>query len=103
MSGRSARRLLLLGFLIAGGARAASGASCAGSCATELQTNPRAVQNYVKQAAAYLSKCVRSGNPGCPASCPLPDPAVAGLGQACGALLQCKLGEVAAAAAGDVW
>ena len=103
MSRRSTRCLLLLGFLIAMGGREASGASCAGSCATELQTNPKAVQDYVKHASASLSKCVHSGNPACPTSCPLPDTAGSGLGQACGTLLQCKLGDLAAAAASGAW
>src|SRR2546428_14006186 len=93
MSRRSTRCLLLLGFLIAMGGREASGASCAGSCATELQTNPKAVQDYVKHASASLSKCVHSGNPACPTSCPLPDTAGSGLGQACGPPPPCKLGD----------
>src|SRR2546428_1086913 len=103
MSRRSTRCLLLLGFLIAMGGREASGASCAGSCATELQTNPKAVQDYVKHASASLSKCVHSGNPACPTSCPLPDTAGSGLRQACGTLLQCKLGGLPPPAASGAW
>src|SRR2546428_6996625 len=91
MSRRSTRCLLLLGFLIAMGGREASGASCAGSCATELQTNPKAVQDYVKHASASLSKCVHSGNPPCPTSCPLPDTPDDQLRPARGRHLQGKL------------
>ena len=97
-------RFLLLAFLVATVAqRDADAASCGGTCALELGTNPKAVQRYVTEASASLSKCLKSGTPGCPTPCPLPDPAASGLSEACGALLQCELGELAGAAATDAW
>src|SRR5206468_4419035 len=96
-------RFLLLAFLVATVAqRDADAASCGGTCALELGTNPKAVQRYVTQASASLSKCLKSGAPGCPTPCPLPDPAASGLSESCGALLQCELGDLAAAAT-DAW
>ena len=104
MPERSTRRLVLLALLVAtGGHRAAAGASCAGSCATEFAADPKAVEAYVKQTSAALSRCLKSGSPRCPTACGLPDPAAFGIGQACAALVQCEVRDVAATAAGDAW
>jgi hypothetical protein len=99
----TARRALLLAafFVITGIGGEAHAAACAGTCAADLATNAKAVQQYAKKASAAFSKCLKSGNPACPTPCPLPDPATFDLSEACAALLQCRLGDLVDAATGD--
>jgi hypothetical protein len=103
-AGRDAvlRALLLAVFFVLGVAVGeAPAAPCAGSCAADLATNAKAVQQYAKKASAALSKCMKSGAPACPTRCLLPDPVPFGLSDPCATLLQCTLSDLADAATSD--
>jgi hypothetical protein len=90
--------------LLALGPSRLEAAPCPGSCAAELAANPKGVEQYVKKATAALARCLKGGSPQCPTACALPDHARFGLGDACEAVLECRLNDlVTATAPGGVW
>jgi hypothetical protein len=96
--------LLVIGLLLVA-APLTVRAACSGDCGTELATVPKTIAKLVKARWKAVAKCVKRGDPACPAVCPQPDGAAEPylLSPSCAGLIACNLDALAETAYGTTW